>query len=207
MSARRASELAFDNWLAGEDGAKRVIQDSTRPQGRGRREHPPGAPRTRPGAEPRPAHPVPGLSRAQERHPRKSRACRLGGRDRHRYRRGAGDGQPARLQPERPRAADAGDLSQSRGHGPVRARLEHQAVHRGGRAGLGQVQQPTASSTPIRASSRSAPRPSRTSTTSAPFGLATVLAKSSNVGMAKLALQLEPQADLGHAELTSASAR
>ena len=40
MPARKALELAFDHWLAGEDGAKRVIQDRYGPHGRGRREHP-----------------------------------------------------------------------------------------------------------------------------------------------------------------------
>ncbi len=161
-------ELAFDHWLAGEDGAKRVIQDrygpyvenveSIRAPRQGRdlvtsidlriqylayRE----------------------LKAAMMRLPR---ARRVRGRRRLRHRRGAGHGQPAGLQPERPRPAAAGDVPQSRGDRHLRARLERQAVHHGRRHSPRASTAPTASSTPRRASSRSASRRSRTSTTSAP---------------------------------------
>ena len=48
-------------------------------------------------------------------------------------RRSAGDGEPAGVQPERPRAVPAVALSQPRDQRLLRARLEHQAVRRRGR--------------------------------------------------------------------------
>ena len=98
-------ELAFDHWLAGEDGAKRVIQDRYGRIVQNVESIRADAPGPRPRAVDRPAHPVPRVSRAEGRDPRAARARGLGGRARRGDRRSAGDGQPARLQPERPRAA------------------------------------------------------------------------------------------------------
>ena len=135
-------ELAFDHWLAGEDGAKRVIQDrygkivQNVEEIRAMRAGP------QPGAVHRPAHPVPRVPRAEGRDPRPARQVRLGHRARRGHRRSAGDGQPAGLQPERPRPDQGQDLSQSRGHRHRRAGLVDQAVRGGRGPRLGQVQRP-----------------------------------------------------------------
>ena len=72
-TGQEGAELAFDNWLAGEDGAKRVIQDS---QGN-RVEDVESIRPVRPGreltAQHRPAHPVSRLPRTESRDPRQSR--------------------------------------------------------------------------------------------------------------------------------------
>ena len=78
----------------------------------------------------RPAHPVPGLPRAQGRDARAQRQGGHRGRARHRDRRGARDGQPAVVQPERPHAVRGLPLPQPRGDRHLRAGLEHQAVRR-----------------------------------------------------------------------------
>jgi UDP-N-acetylmuramoyl-L-alanyl-D-glutamate--2,6-diaminopimelate ligase len=79
-------------------------------------------------AEHRPAHPVPGLPRAEGRRAPPPRARRLGDRARRPDRRSAGHGQPALLQPERPGAVRGGALPQPRRHRHHRAGLEHQAL-------------------------------------------------------------------------------
>ena len=96
-------ELAYDHSLAGSDGAKRVIQDGrgrVDPERRGRERAAAGR---GPRHQHRPAHPVPRLPRAEGRDARAPRARGHGGRARHRDRRSARDGQPALVQPERPR--------------------------------------------------------------------------------------------------------
>ena len=88
-------ELAFDEWLRGKPGAKRVIRDR---QGRIvenvdlMRAAEPGQDLT---LTHRPPHPVPGLPRAARALLENRRQQRLGGGARRRHRRSAGDGQPA----------------------------------------------------------------------------------------------------------------
>ena len=158
-------ELAFDHWLAGEDGAKRVIQDRYGKIVQNVEEIRAMRPGPQPRVVDRPAHPVPRVSRVESRDPRPARQVGLGDRARRRHRRSAGDGEPARLQPERPRPDQGQDLSQSRGHRHRRAGLVDQAVRGRGRARLRTGSTTTASSTPTRATSRSAPNYSRIRTT------------------------------------------
>ena len=96
-------ELAYENWLRGEPGAKRVIKDGKQSHYRGRREHQPAAPGQGPAAEYRPAYPVSCLPRAArgdagEQGARAASAVVLDVKSR----RGAGDGQPALVQSEQP---------------------------------------------------------------------------------------------------------
>ena len=121
--------------------------------------------------------------------------ARLGRRARHRDRRSARDGESAGVQPERSRSGRGVALSQSRRDRHLRAGLEHQAVHRRRRHRVRSLSRRTRSSTPRRASCASASRTFPTSTTSAPISLTTVLAKSSNVGMTKMAMTLSPRVD------------
>jgi cell division protein FtsI (penicillin-binding protein 3) len=189
---QEGTELTFDNWLAGENGAKRVIQDSKGRKVEDVESIRPGAAGPRPRPEPGSAHPVHGVSRAQERHHRESRARRLGGGDRHRHRRSAGDGQSAGLQPERSQQM-------------LPAAYRNRAVT--------DLFEPGSSVKPFIVAAALASGKFNTDSvidTDPGFiqvgattfedehnlgaiDLATVLAKSSNVGMAKLALQLEPQ--------------
>ena len=135
-------ELAFDHWLAGEDGAKRVIQDRYGKIVQNVEEIRAMRPGPQSRAVDRPAHPVPRVPRIEGRDPRPAREVGLGDRARRRDRRSARDGQPARLQPERPRPDQGQDVSQSRGHRHRRAGLVDQAVRRGRRARLGPLQRP-----------------------------------------------------------------
>ena len=89
--------------------------------------------------EHRPAHPVPGVPRAEGRHARVQRARGHGDRARHRERRSARDGQPALVQPERPHAVRRRAPAQSRGDRHLRAGLEHQALRHGRGARVRQV--------------------------------------------------------------------
>ena len=128
-------ELAYDQWLGGEPGAKRVIQDRLG--------------RTIEDVE-RIRAPRPGqdlhtsidlrvqylayreLKAAVQANRAQSGAV---GRARHRDRRSARDGQPAGVQPERPRAVRRLALPQPRRHRHLRARFEHQALRRRRRDG------------------------------------------------------------------------
>ncbi len=128
-------ELAYDQWLGGEPGAKRVMRDSL-----GRTiEDIERIKEARPGQDLRTSIDlrVQYLAYRELKSALQENRARLGlGRgDRHRDRRSAGDGQPAGVQPERPRAIPAFPLSQSRDQRLLRARLEHQAVHRRRRDG------------------------------------------------------------------------
>ncbi|MCK7490569.1 MAG: penicillin-binding transpeptidase domain-containing protein [Comamonadaceae bacterium] len=110
-------------------------------------------------------------------------------------RRGAGARQPARLQPEQPRATLTGaQTAQPRRHRHLRAGLDAQALHRrrgaGGRASFRprHVDPDRAGQPDHRQRARSA--------TPIPHGaltVAQVIQKSSNVGAAKIALALPPQ--------------
>ena len=71
-------ELGFDQLLNGEDGAKRVIQDSVRALRRECRKHPRAAAGPRPRHQHRSAHPVSRLPRAESGDAGISRARRLG---------------------------------------------------------------------------------------------------------------------------------
>ncbi len=132
-------ELGFDQLLNGEDGAKRVIQDLY-----GRYvENIESIRSPSPGRDPRdqhrPAHPVSGLPRTEGGDAGVPRACRLRHRRRCRHRRGARHGEPALVQPQRPRAAQARPVPQSRGHRYFRAGFQRQALHHGRGSGLGTV--------------------------------------------------------------------
>lgn len=92
-----------------------------------------------PGAEYRPSHPVPRLSRTQgaaiAEHGASSGSVVVVDADR----RSAGNGEPAELQPEPARSPARLHRAQPRRHRCVRARLHDQAVHRGRGAGERQV--------------------------------------------------------------------
>ena len=200
-------ELAFDHWLAGEDGAKRVIQDRYGKIVQNVEEHPRDAAGPQPRAVDRPAHPVPRVSRTEGGDPRPAREVRLGDRARRRDRRSAGDGQPARLQPERPRA----DQRQGRiaiARSPTsssRARAIKPFVVAAGLASGRFTDHSIIDTNPgyIKVGAKLLEDPHNLGA----IGLATILAKSSNVGMTKVALALEPAQMYGHADRSSASAR
>ena len=180
--------------LAGRRGRRQARHPGPlRPHRAERREHPPGAPGPRSGAVDRPAHPVPRLPRAEGRDPRPARARRLRGRARRGHRRSARHGEPAGLQPQRPRP--------DRGRRPTA------------------TAPPPTSSSPARsikpffvaAGLASGKYDNRSIIDTSPgyfkvgvkifedehnlgaIDIATVLAKSSNVGMAQIALSLPPQ--------------
>ena len=140
----------------------------------------------------RPAHPVPRVPRAEGGDPRPAREVGLGDRARRRDRRSAGDGEPADLQPERSRP-DQGRRRIAIARSPTSSSRARRSSRSSWRRGSPRAASTiTASSTPTRATSRSAPNYSRIRTTSGAIDLATILAKSSNVGMTKVALSLEP---------------
>ena len=165
---QEGAELAFDNWLAGEDGAKRVIQDST-----GRK--------VEDVESIRPVRPGRDLAlsldlRIQYMAYRELKSAILENRAR------AGSvvvididtgevlamvNQPAYNPNDRDQMR-AGGLPQSRGHRSVRARLEHQAVRRRRGAGLRQVQRRQRHRHQSRLHSGRCAPPSRTNTISAP---------------------------------------
>ena len=126
-------------------------------------------------------------------------------RDHHRrgHRRSARPGESAVVQPERSRTAKTRFVSQSRHHRYFRARLERQALHHGGGAGIGTVStgQRGGHIAPgyLKVGPKTFDRRGRQ------FGctvdLATILAKSSNVGTAKVALSLKPEQIYQHALL------
>ena len=100
-------ELAFDQWLGGEPGIKRVMRDND-----GRTiEDIERIKAPRPGQDLRTSidlrAAVPRVSRAEAAVQDNDAKARLGRRARHRDRRSARDGQPAGVQPERPRAVPA----------------------------------------------------------------------------------------------------
>ena len=100
-------EAAFDHWLKGENGSKRVLQDR-----RGRSIGDVelicgGAPGPRLAHEHRSAPPISRVPRAQGRRDREPRALGLGRRARSAHGRSARDGESAVVQPERPRAISA----------------------------------------------------------------------------------------------------
>ena len=101
----------------------------------------------------------------------------------------------------------AGAVPQPRGHGHLRARLERQALHHGGRARLRSVPAGQRGGHLARVLQgrqqgvRGRAQPRRRSI------LATILAKSSNVGTAKVALSLEARTDLEDAHRRSGSGR
>ena len=111
-------------------GAGRQARDARQPRAhdRGHRAHQGAAPRTGPADQHRPAGAVPRLPRAEGRRAGEQGALGLRGGDRHRHRRSPGDGQPAGLQPERPRPVRGIALSQPRDQRFPRAWLEHQAI-------------------------------------------------------------------------------
>ena len=118
---------------------------------------------------------------------------RLGRRARHRHRRSARDGEPARVQPERSRPG-----RRRRAIAIARPPTSSSRARASSRSSPRPASRPAAitrtpSSTRRRASCASASRRFPTSTTSAPISLTTVLAKSSNVGMTKMAMTLSPQ--------------
>ena len=157
-TGQEGAELAFDNWLGGENGSKRVIQDS---EGN-RVEDIESIRPVRPGRELRLSIDL----RIQYLAYRELKAAVRDNRARsgsvvvldvHTGEVLAMVNQPA-FNPERPAPAQPGAVPQPRRHRPVRARLEHQALLRRRRAGLGPLPARTASSTRARATSRSAPR-------------------------------------------------
>ena len=93
-------ELAFDHWLAGEDGAKRVIQDRYGKIVQNVEEIRAMRAGAQSRAVDRPAHPVSRVPRVEGRDSRPARQVRLGHRARRRHRRSARHGEPAGLQPE-----------------------------------------------------------------------------------------------------------
>ena len=129
-------ELGYDQLLNGEDGAKRVIQDSY-----GRYvENVESIRAPRPGRDLVTSIDlrIQYLAYRELKAAMQEYRARAGSVivDRCRDRRSAGDGEPALVQPQRPRTIEAGAVSQSRGDRHLRAGLEHQAVHHGRGAGF-----------------------------------------------------------------------
>ena len=133
-------EAAFDYWLKGESGSKRVLQDRRGQVIRDVELLAGGATGARLAHEHRSANPISRLPRAQGGGFRQPRAVGLGRRARPANRRSARDGQSAGVQPERPVAISARKLSQPRGHRHLRARLELQAARDGRGAGERRLQ-------------------------------------------------------------------
>ncbi len=132
-------ELAFDEWLSGKPGAKRVIRDRM-----GHvvedvelvREPQPGRDLT---LVDRPPHPVPRLQRLERRAGEEQGRVRLDRRDGCPYRRSARHGQPAVVQSERGARQLAQRAPQPCGHGRGRAGLDDEGVHDGRGADQRQV--------------------------------------------------------------------
>ncbi len=128
-------ELAFDDWLTGKPGAQQVIRDR-----RGRIVEnvdliSAGRAGPGPGAVHRPPHPVPGLSRTQDRADEHGAAAvRSVVMDVPTGEILAMVNQPS-YNPNSRDAHRARDAAQPRGHRRARAGLDDEDVHRGGRAG------------------------------------------------------------------------
>ena len=194
-------ELAFDHWLAGEDGAKRVIQDrygrivqnveSIRP--------------ARPGkdlvAVDRPAHPVP--RRTASSRPRSSDGRARAGSvvvHRRRQRRGARDGEPARLQP-----ATTATRSRRRPTATAPPPTSSSPAPRSSRSSWPPASPPakydnhSIIDTLARLLQSRRRRSFEDEHNLGAIDIATVLAKSSNVGMAHIALIAAAPGHLEHA--------
>ena len=160
-------ELAFDDWLRGKPGAKRVIRD--------------GAGRIVESVDlVKPAEPGHDLTLTIDRRIQylafrelrahaatHRRQQRFGGGARHRHRRSAGDGQPADVQPQRAQRRQPRHASQPRRHRRDRAGFDDEAADRRRRARSRRDHRHTRASTPIRAGCRTAATAPPTTTTTA----------------------------------------
>ena len=199
-------EAAFDHWLKGEHGSKRVLQDR-RGQVISDVELLQAA---RPGRDLRTSIDlrlaVSRVPRAQGRRGRQSRALGLRRRARSAHRRSARDGQPAVVQPERPRRS-TGPRTTATARSPTcssRARASSRSCMAAALESGDFSPRSVIDTSPAIVDQR--PHHHEDPSNLGRIDLTTVLAKSSNVGAARVALTMEPQAISRRADAASASA-